>query len=82
MPFKEIRTAAELDALDTDLCVLGYRAGRKQAPDYTQRDQAYWHGYLNGCVDAGHMQASEAQCALARDCLVSGWWARQFVEAH
>lgn len=82
MPFKEIRTAAQLDALDTNLCVLGYRAGLDQAPDYTQRDQAYWHGYLNGCVDAGHMQPSDAQQALAHDCLKSGWWARQFAGVH
>lgn len=70
--FKEIKTVEQLDAMDSDLMVKGYLAGRKDAPDYTQRDQSYWHGYLNGQVDGGHMQISETQCALAR-AVVARW---------
>ena len=69
MAFKAITTLEQLEALDTNLCVSGYRAGLDQQPDYTQRDQAYWHGYLNGCVDGGHMQASAEQRQLAAACI-------------
>lgn len=84
MAIKPITTAAELDALDTDDCVRGYMAGRKQQPDYTQRGQAYWHGYLNGCVDGGHMQPSAEQMALVADVVATGWMAKQFaaLKAH
>ena len=65
MAFKAITTLEQLEALDTNLCVSGYRAGIDQQPDYTQRDQAYWHGYLNGQVDGKHMQISDQQRELA-----------------
>lgn len=49
---KPVTTLEELDALDSDLMVRGYLRGYlhgfKSTPDYTQRDRAYWHGYLNG----------------------------------
>lgn len=66
MSFHAITTVAQLDALDSDLMVLGYHAGRADQPDYTQRDQAYWHGYLNGQVDGKHMLISPEQQQLAR----------------
>lgn len=62
---KPVTTVEQLDALDSDLLVLGYRHGLKSTPDYTQRDQAYWHGYLNGQVDCGAAPVSEEQQQLA-----------------
>ena len=66
MAFDAITTVAKLEQLDSDLMVKGYRAGFDNTPDYTQRDQAYWHGYLNGQVDGKHMQISDEQRQLAR----------------
>jgi hypothetical protein len=65
--WKPITTQEELDALDGDLILAGYRAGLKDQPDYTQREQAYWHGYMNGQVDTGRMPISEEQRQLCRN---------------
>lgn len=75
MSFQPITTAAELDALDGDLMLAGYRAGLGFTEvNYTQKDQAYWHGYLNGQVDSGRMEPSEEQHALARNLRASGYF--------
>ena len=58
-------TTLELDALDSDLMVRGYLHGLKSTPDYTQRDRAYWHGYLNGQVDCKAVPISVEQQQLA-----------------
>lgn len=57
----------ELDAMDSDLMVEGYRAGLGYIQvNYTRKDKAYWHGYLNGQVDKGEIPISPEQRALAR----------------
>jgi hypothetical protein len=61
-----VTTLAQLDALDDDLVVAGYRAGRAETPDYTQKSQSYWHGYLNGDADIHPERTSESQRELAR----------------
>lgn len=64
---KAITTLAELDALNTDDIVAGYRAGMGFVDvNYTRKDQAYWHGYLNGQVDRGLAPISPEQTELAR----------------
>lgn len=64
---KAVTTLEELDALDESLIVAGYRAGMEwEQVNYTQRDQAYWHGYLNGQVDLGKAPMSPEQEQLAR----------------
>lgn len=65
--FKAITTKEQAEALDNSLCVKGYFAGLKSIPDYTQKEQAYWHGYLNGQVDSDKMAISEEQRKLAED---------------
>ena len=55
-----------LDALNQDEIVAGYLAGLGNMPDYTKRDQGYWHGYMNGQVDKGLMPISTEQQQLAR----------------
>jgi hypothetical protein len=63
---KAVTTLAELAALDQDAIVTGYLAGYSNEPNYTRRDQAYWHGYMNGQVDGGYMPKSDEQAELAR----------------
>ena len=66
--YTPITTKEQAMQLDDELCVKGYLVGFKdQQPDYTQKDQSYWHGYLNGQVDCGKMKPSIEQLALARD---------------
>ena len=64
----EVTTLDELATLDSDECVAGYNAGRKNVADFTQRSKSYWHGYLNGLVDGGHAHPSEAQRKLIQAC--------------
>ena len=66
-----VTTLEELDALDPDLILAGYRAGLDNDPDYSQSDRAYWHGFLNGQVDKGHLKPSPEQAVLARAYLAS-----------
>lgn len=74
-----ITTVEALDALDEDLMVLGYRHGLRTTPDYTQRDQAYWHGYMNGQVDCGAMPSSKEQQQLAHVLVNSGYFRTMFI---
>ena len=67
-----ITTYEQLEALDQDLIVMGYKAGLSSQPDYTQRDQAYWHGYMNGQVDCRAMPISPEQSQLAAACIAAG----------
>jgi hypothetical protein len=57
--WKRLTTIEELDALDDDLVVAGYRAGLHDTPDYTQRTQDYWHGFLNGQVDSRRLPLTD-----------------------
>lgn len=71
--FKKILTKEQAQELDEELCVKGYLTGLKDwQPDYTQKEQAYWHGYLNGQVDCGKLPISDEQRALARDWVAKG----------
>lgn len=67
MTWQRITTLEQVDALDDDLLVAGYRAGLRDQPDYTQTAQDYWHGFNNGQVDSGRAQISEEQRELARN---------------
>lgn len=64
---KSVTTLEELDALDPDLMLQGYRAGLGFIPvNHTVSDQAYWHGYWNGQVDTRQVPISPEQQELAR----------------
>lgn len=62
---KPITTVEGLGSLNDDEVVDGYLAGFKGTPDYTQRSNSYWHGYMNGQVDCGAMPISTEQRMLA-----------------
>lgn len=82
MTFKAITTVEALNALNQDQIVAGYRAGLRDEPDYTQRDQGYWHGYMNGQVDKHRMPISAEQRQLARALIDSGEFQNMFAERH
>jgi chitinase len=59
-----------LDSLDMQEMIEGYHDGRAGWPEPgDNRTYAYWHGWRNGAVDAGHRQGDAAQMALAADYL-------------
>lgn len=70
---KAVTTLEELKALDEDAILDGYRAGMGYLEvNYMRKDQAYWHGYLNGQVDRGLAPISPEQQQLAR-AVVASW---------
>jgi len=71
---RAVTTVAQLNALEQDALVPGYLAGLKNTPDYTRREKGYWHGYMNGQVDGGHMLKSAEQAELARVLVGSGYF--------
>lgn len=73
----------ELDAMDKDLMLEGYRAGLGYIQvNYTRKDKAYWHGYLNGQVDSGEIPISPEQSELAREIVQRGDFSAIFGAKH
>lgn len=68
-PYGEpVSTFADLETLDPDEIVEGYRDGRENEPEPTgNRSRAYWHGWRNGQVDGGHAQPDDAMILLIGD---------------
>ena len=61
-----VTTIVELDALDSDEMLDGYRDGRAGEPEPGgNRSRSYWHGWRNRTVGGGHRLKDNAQAALA-----------------
>lgn len=61
-----VSTLDDLDTLDSDEVIEGYRDGRAGEPEPKgNRSRSYWHGWRNGAVDGGHRQGDAAQAKLA-----------------
>jgi hypothetical protein len=68
--FTPITTRAQLDALDQDSILEGYRAGMGFIPvNHTKTDRGYWHGFNNGQIDRGLVPSGPENAALARECI-------------
>ena len=66
--FKPGRTVADLNLLDDDEIVAGYRDGLSGAPmPGSDKSRSYWHGWRNAQVDRGWAQAYEAPAQRARE---------------
>lgn len=70
---KPITTVAELELFDESKMVAGYLDGFKKKPNYTERANAYWHGYMNGQVDGNFVPVSREQQVLAAVVVQSGY---------
>lgn len=81
MNYEPVTTMEQLDAMDDDLILTGYRAGLGFiAVNYMEKDPAYWHGYRNGQVDRGLEPASPQQSQLARAFIDSGRGREMFAD--
>jgi hypothetical protein len=66
--FAPVRTKDELNLLDEDEMVAGYRAGFGGAAEPgSDRSRSFWHGWRNGRVDGKHDEIDHHQIALARE---------------
>jgi hypothetical protein len=66
--FQAVATLAELELLDQDDILAGYRAGFDGVPEPgSDKSRAYWHGWRNARVDRGLAQSDRAQQLLAQE---------------
>ncbi|MDR3620483.1 MAG: hypothetical protein P4L85_14120 [Paludisphaera borealis] len=72
-----ISWARLLDELNEAELREGYQDGYDgESEPGNNRSFSYWHGWRNGAVDGGHRSGDEAQMALARDVIDTGYLAR------
>lgn len=63
-----VTTFAELDTLDDDEILEGYRDGfAGEAEPGNNRSKSYWHGWRNGAIDKGYLKPDAESFALARE---------------
>lgn len=71
---------ADLDALDEDEIVAGYRSAAKDDPEPGgNHSRAFWHGWRNGMSDRRFREPDAAQRELARRLHERGDYARMSV---
>lgn len=64
----QITKAFQLDDLDIDEIVEGYRDGLAGEPEPgDNRSYAFWHGWTKGTLDGKHRKTTEADTLLCRD---------------
>ena len=77
--FLPVRTASDLDTLDVDEIVEGYRDGRRGEPEPKgNRSRSYWHGWRNGMTDSGRRPIDKHQRELAANTRDDGMFAKLF----
>lgn len=65
--FTPVETVDDLNSLDDDEIVAGYRSGFRGEPEPgSDKSRAFWHGWRNGRVDIGLAQPDVHQALLVR----------------
>lgn len=63
--FKPVSTVAELELLDQDDILAGYRAALDGAAEPgSDKSRGYWHGWRNGAADKGRIPFDQAMHSL------------------
>lgn len=71
--FKPVETVADLDSLDQDDIVAGYRAGwRNPEEPGSDKSRGYWHGWRNAQMDSRRMPTDIHAQRLSRE-YVNRW---------
>lgn len=66
--FTSVATIADFRTLDESEMLLGYMDGFDGLPcPASARSRSFFHGWRNGMADAGHIEADDAQHALAEE---------------
>ena len=77
--FKPATTVEDLQLLDVDKILEGYRDGSRGEPEPgNNRSRSYWHGWRNGIADTKRMEADESMSLLARDVVKKGLFEAMF----
>jgi hypothetical protein len=68
--FEPVRTKAELDTLDGEEIIDGYRSAERGDPEPgPNRGKAFWHGWRNAMIDMGELPMDDASRQLAHEIL-------------
>lgn len=63
-----VKTKADLETLNSDEILEGYRDGYwGDLKCGDNRSRSYWHGWRNGRVDGGYAETDDAQMLLVHD---------------
>jgi ribosome modulation factor len=66
--FRPVSTKSDLECLDEDEMVSGYRDGLNGGSEPgSDKSRSYWHGWRNGMTDKGFNPGDEAQASLAQE---------------
>lgn len=78
-----VTTVADLETLDDDEMIEGYRDGKAGEPEPgDNRSRSYWHGWRNGAVDGGHREIDAAQRELAAAIAADNRRLKELAHAH
>ena len=67
-PFLPVRTVADLETLDANSILDGYRSANRGDPEPGEnRGRAFWHGWRNRMIDLGELPVDDAARQLARE---------------
>lgn len=65
--FQKVDTLADLQNLNDDEILAGYRAGWSDAAEPgSDKSRSYWHGWRNAQIDLGRLPADNESGQLAR----------------
>jgi hypothetical protein len=68
MNFKPVSTLADLNSLDVEQIIEGYRTTRRGDPEPgANRGRAFWHGWRNRMMDYGEIPQDDASRQLVRE---------------
>lgn len=66
--FAPVSTLADLELLDSDEIVEGYRAGLSgDSEPGSDKSRAYWHGWRNGMADSRRIPMDDAMHSLSSE---------------
>jgi hypothetical protein len=67
-PFEPVRTVADLNTLDANEILEGYRSAERGDPEPgPNRGRAYWHGWRNRMIDMHELPMDDAARKLVAD---------------
>ncbi len=73
--FRPVETKADLDALDLDDIVAGYRAGLDDPSEPgSDKSRGYWHGWRNAQTDRKRRPLDVHQQRLAHEIVGNACW--------
>lgn len=66
--FQPVATLSDLEKLDADEMLDGYRSGLAEEPQPgSDKSKSFWHGWRNGMMDRGKLPHDDAANALVRE---------------